>query len=153
MLRRRGSAGLTLLESLVSILLTSLVILGLAAGLLTSVRSSEQAQRVQRLDSSLSSFSESLRSMPYPTVSPPGTCPQLTDFKSAWATYQLTEGWIPPAGTTAEIIGVEHWQPSGAQVGTYDTACATDPHAHRLTLEVTESGHSVEGQTVMAGPQ
>lgn len=164
---RRGQSGYGLFEALVSIMLTAFVILGLAGSLLAAIKSSEVADRVQRTDSALGSFTESLKSMDYPEVDPvSGTysggseCPELADFSSAWENFP--EAWAPPpelgvdkdpvsGQDRLEIVDVEHWQPDGTDMGSYTAACpgAGDPYTHRLTVEVTLGEKSRKAQVVV----
>lgn len=146
----RGQAGFGLLEALVSILLTSMVILGLAGSLLAAIKSSAIAERVQRADSALGSFTESLKTMGYPA--PPnaggGDCPELADFEDQWNAFG--ERWQPPTGDTSiAITAVEHWQPD---TGTYTSACPSggDPYTHLLTVEVSIDGKDRSAQVVVA---
>ncbi|MFV0315458.1 MAG: hypothetical protein ACK5O2_00655 [Microthrixaceae bacterium] len=143
---RGQQSGYGLVEALVSIMLTSVVILGLAGSLLTAIKSSGVSERVQRADSAIGSFTESLRSMPYPSAS--GTCPDLNDYRSAWGNYP--ERWVPPADISIEIVGVEHWQPTGTDAGSFTATCpAEDPSTHRLTVEVGLDGRDRTAQVVL----
>ncbi len=106
--RGRGQGGFTLLEAIVSLALVSTVVLTLAAGLLTTVRSSASAKGTQLVDGALSAYAESFKGS-YPVgVSSP--CPTSADFMSAanppaWldedpavVAYSVsrTEGWTKP---------------------------------------------------------
>lgn len=146
----RGEAGYSLLEALVSVLLTSFVILGLAGSLLAAIKSSEVADRVQRADSALGSFTESLKTMPYPTVVDPGNCPSLEAYQDAWDSY--ADAWPAPQGVTLAITEIEHWQPSGTDVGAYTDDCpdpSGDPFTHRLTVSVEIKGKERQAQVVV----
>ena len=147
---RGEQAGYGLVEALVSVLLTSVVILALAGSLLTAIKSSAVADRVQRADSAIGSFTESLKSMPYPTTMPAGECPDLQDYRDAWAGYG--DAWPGADGVTLEITGIEHWQTGGGDAGSYGAACdGGDPLAHRLTVEVTIEDRSRSAQVVVTG--
>ncbi|MCO5322466.1 MAG: type II secretion system GspH family protein [Microthrixaceae bacterium] len=146
----RGQAGFGLLEALVSILLTSMVILGLAGSLLAAIKSSAIAERVQRADSALGSFTESLKTMGYPE--PPnsggGACPELADFDEQWDAFG--DRWQPPSGDiSVAITAVEHWQPDS---GSYASTCPSggDPYTHLLTVEVSIEGKERSAQVVVA---
>lgn len=159
--QHRNQAGYSLLEALVAIMLTSMVILGLAGALLAAVKSSAVADRVQRADSALGSFTESLKTMDYPDDGDPATCPTLADFEAGWDSY--SDAWEPPAELRIdkdpvtgehelEMVGIEHWQPDGTDMGSYAAACpsAGDPHTHRLTVEVTIAEKSRRAQVVVS---
>lgn len=146
-----GQAGFSLIESVVSIALTSIVIVALAAGLLASIRSSTAADRVQRADAALASFSESLRAMPAPPEGADG-CPHLSGpdgFTDGYADFVTSgEGWSLPGVSTA-ITKIEHWEPS---TGEFATSCPAggNPHVHRLSLSVAVDGDSAVGQVVVS---
>lgn len=142
----QDQGGFTLIEAVISIAITAMVILGLAAGLLTAVRSSDAAARTQRKDSALASFSESLKTAPYPEVA--SGCPSLTDFQTSWDDYVADgKGWTDPDVSNATITGVEYWDPGS---GDYEPACpGADAHVNRLTLEVTVHGETSVGQVVV----
>lgn len=150
---RREQAGWSLVEALISIMLTSIVILGLAGSLLAAIKSSEVADRVQRADSALGSFTESLKTMPYPTSAVPDGCPSLAEYRDAWTGY--VEAWPAPTGVTLSITDIEHWQPDGTDKGTYTTDCPEvsgsphDPLTHRLTVEVEMKGKSRSAEVVV----
>lgn len=141
----RSESGYLLIEVIISIALTSMVILGLAVGLVTAVRSSTAADRQQAKDSALSSAAESIRSMDYPT--PAGTCPTASEYQAAFDSYVLSGlGWSAPDALVA-VDQIEHWDPVS---GSFGSACpVADPSVHRLTLELTFSDGTVRGQTVV----
>jgi type II secretory pathway pseudopilin PulG len=155
----REQAGYSLLEVLISIMLTSMVILGLAGSLLAAIKSSEVAERVQRADSALGSFTESLKTMDYPAPDSVtglydglSECPGLSDYKDAWNSY--LDAWVPSPQLgidKLEITGVEHWYRDGTDVGTYTDVCPTtgDPYTHRLTVEVEIENKARSAQVVV----
>lgn len=153
MQRHRGQSGYSLLEALIAIVLTSMVIVGLAGALLAAIRSSEVARRVQRADSALGSFTESLKTMPYPDAGDlaVGNCPSVTEYQAAWSAY--ADRWIPPADIAVSISGIEHWQPTGTDKGSFTAACPAvgedDPYANRLTVTVEIDGDSRNAQVVV----
>ena len=144
----RGQAGFTLLEALVSILLTSFVILALGAALLAAIRSSAVAEEVQHADSALGSLTESIKSMGYPE--PPhsdgGECPEVVDFEDQWNAF--ADRWQPPAGISIGFTEVEHWQPDS---GDYASTClAGNTRVHLLTVEVSIDGETRSAQVVVS---
>lgn len=134
-----------------SVALTSIVVLALAVGLLASVRSSAAADQVQRVDSALGSFSESLRTMPAPPNSPSG-CPELggsDGFRAHYDDYVSDgRGWAQ-SGVTTEIDDLEFWDPAS---GSYTAACPAsgDPGAYRLGVSVQVEGDVASGQVVLS---
>lgn len=142
-MRSRDDSGFLLVEVVISIALISMVILALAVGLLTAIRSSDAANRQQIVDSALSSASESIRSMPYPSSA--STCPTEVDYQSAYDAYP--EAWAAP-GVVVTVAGIEHWDPTN---GSYDSSCPgpLDPLVHRLTLEVDVGDDDASAQVVV----
>ena len=61
----RSQSGLSLIETLVAIALIGIVLGALATGIITSMRSSTAVNTAQRADVVLSSFSESVKQLPY----------------------------------------------------------------------------------------
>lgn len=142
----RPQSGFMLVEVIVSIALTAIVILGLAVGLLTSVNSSNAADRRQALDSAVGSASESIRSMAYPVFS--GTCPTAGDYAAAFSDYVLNGNGWSETGTTVDITGVEHWDPG---VGAYSSVCPpADPMTHRLAIEVDNGSGTATAEVVVS---
>jgi Tfp pilus assembly protein PilV len=130
-----------LIEAVVSVGLVSTVVLALAAGLLTSIKSSQAAKETQEIDAALASFTESLKGMPYPTVA--GACPTLDEFKATWSTW--ADRW-QSTGVTTELTGVRHWDGDS-----YESACpATNPFIHLLEVEVTVNGSLTTGIVVVS---
>jgi hypothetical protein len=144
--RRRGEGGFGLIEAVVSVGLVSTVVLALAAGLLTSVRSSQSAKETQELDAALSAYAEAFKD--------PELYDALGDPCSLASFGALPVS--PPAGTSsAWVRAVEHWDAS-AVPPTWVDACpdGADSGAHRLTVavEMTDSGASNTAQVVMRKP-
>lgn len=147
MCRHRDQAGYSLLEALIAIVLTAFVILGLAGALVAAIKSSTVAERMQVVDSATSSFTESLKAMPYPGT---GDCPTLQDYRDAWAAFP--DAWTAPPGVNVSITGIEHWHPDGTDKGTYTADCpgpGADPYVHRLTVEVDLDDYTRTAQTVV----
>ncbi len=120
-LSRRGQAGFTLLEAIVSLALVSGVVLSLAAGLLTTVRSSTSAKDTQLADAALSAYAESFKGETLGSCSPgDGTFPEP---EPAWfAASASVDSWA--------VTKVEEWNGSGWG------PCTGSSDAHRLTVEV-----------------
>lgn len=152
--RARGQAGLSLIESLISVVLVSLVVLGLAGGFLTMMRATEASSSRQRTDAAITSFTESLKSVPYTPCVTGRTGPQ--DAAAYQSFYETWDGrWTPPADAAVSdrrITGVEYWSPAnvGGSAGDYVASCpGADAGAQRLTVSVTVNGSTATGQVVI----
>lgn len=158
--RRRLAAadqrGLSLVEVILAIMLIGTVILSLAAGMLTLVRTSASTSERQQMQLALGSITENLLVSPYvpcqfaPTN--PGAAAQFHD-----AQYHAWSGaWSPslPGMSEARIVGVEYWSTNpdnnaSTTDGAYRTACPPDPSGpstprdqgtQRITVEVSMNG-------------
>ena len=148
--RARGQAGFGLPEVLVTIVLAGLLVLGLAAGLLTLVRTTESNEQRQQVQLALGNFSEGVRAMDYLdcATTPGGATVQA--YQSAYdagvANWQpATSGAL--AGMTAGIVDVEYWQPDSR---TFVAACpGADRGAQQLTLEVSWRERTDRAQIVI----
>lgn len=132
-LSRRAQGGMTLPEVLVAIALVGLVVIALAAGLLTLVRATAANERRQQVQLALGNFGESLRGLDYlDCVTDPGGA-GLAAYRSAYQAAPAS--WTPELpGMRATMVDVEYWQPSSRQ---FVAACpGTDHGAQRITLEV-----------------
>jgi hypothetical protein len=137
--RRRGEEGFGLIEAVVSVGLVSTVVLALAAGLLTSVKSSQAAKETQEVDAAVSAYAESFKDPArYPSADPCATTPD-------WSLVP-----IPDGASAAHVSAFQHW---GGGSGWVDS-CTTDPGVHRLTVEVemAGSGATATAQVVMRKP-
>ena len=63
--RAHSQAGFSLTESLAAILLVTLVIMGIAAGILTTVRATRTVSQTQKSEAALSDATEVLKARPY----------------------------------------------------------------------------------------
>ncbi|MGI9576935.1 MAG: type IV pilus modification PilV family protein [Microthrixaceae bacterium] len=125
---RRGQSGFTLLEAIVGMGLISTVIIALAAGLLTSIRSSDSARSTQELDAALSAFAEDLKSAPPP------------DCGIVSATVQ---------GFEASTATPQSWDAANGRW----SGCDDSARPMRLDITVTDtSGSNVSGQVVVGAP-
>jgi Tfp pilus assembly protein PilV len=141
--RRRGEGGFGLIEAVVSVGLVSTVVLALAAGLLTSVKSSQAAKETQEVDAALSAYAESFKDPAwYPSADPCLTTPD-------WSAVPRPDG-----AASASVTKVEHWDPAAVPNPVWADSCTSDPGVHRLTVEVEMSGSSATAtaQVVMRKP-
>ena len=112
---RRGEGGFSLTESLAAILLATLVILGLAAGILTTVRATRVVSQTQKAEAALSDATESVKAAPFVT------CAEETTYVPAKGT--VTAVWHLQSGTEGEVFQ-DACGPSNADV------------AQRITIRV-----------------
>jgi Tfp pilus assembly protein PilV len=112
--RARGQAGFSLTESLAGILLVTLVIFGLAAGILTAVRATRVVSETQAAEAALTDATESVKAQPY------SVCADITTY-------------APAVGS---VTAIEYLQSgtSGRQFG--DTCDPAADVAQRVTIEV-----------------
>ena len=141
--RPRSQGGFGLLEAVVSLALVSTVVLTLAGGLLTSVKSSTSAKGTQQVDAALSAYAESFKGVAFD----PGwaACPSAgTEVGGVWEEGDFEGAGTAPAWfTAADTDVVDHrvtategwdgseWQACGSWSG------AEPPGSVRLTISVT----------------
>ncbi len=126
--RPRGTAGFSLVEVLISIMLVSTVVLALATGLLTLQRTTESNRQRQQIQLALGNLSEGVRAMDYLD------CGTATAYRADYGA-PASANWTPTrAGMTFEILDVEYWNASSR---TFQATCpAGDGGAQQLTLKV-----------------
>jgi Tfp pilus assembly protein PilV len=146
--RHRGQTGTSLVEVLVFVFVVVPVVLTGAAGLLTAMRTSEQAEERQQMETALSSYGESLRVMPYRNCA---TAAAYSAEHAAWPGR-----WTPPATEVApgglSVVGVEYWDQA---TRSFVSTCTADGGAQRLTLQVVPAGNpdgAVTGLVVKRDP-
>lgn len=114
--RARTDAGFSLTESLAAILLVTTVILGLAAGILTTVRATRTVSQTQRNEAMLTDATEAIKAQPFVPCATP-------------TSYAL------PAMPSVSVLAVTHLLNDGT--GTEFTATcppATEDLAQRITV-------------------
>lgn len=126
-----GQGGFTLMEIIVSVMLVSIVVLGIAAGFLGLVRTSRMTQEQQAVDHAVTNYSESLKSAEYlPCGTPTG--------------YEGSPGlWTSDRNVGVEVMDVEYWDESS---GTFVSSCGTDGGSQRLTIRAEWPGGDRERQ-------
>ena len=152
--RVRGQSGVSLLESLIAIVLVSTVILALAAGFLAMMGATAASSSRQRTDAALTSFTESLKTVPYTPCTAGTSQPGASAYQAVYAAW--AGRWSPPADAAVSdlsITKVEYWNPAAGtppRVGAFQATCpASDSGAQRLTVSVTVNGSSDTGQVVV----
>lgn len=137
---RRSQAGATLVEVLIAIALVGILVLALASGMLTLIKTSTETTKQQQVELALGSFTESLKSGPYTK------CAGLV----AGSPYPDTAAWVPSQPTmTASLIKIEYWDKSS---GSFVSSCPAtgDQGAQRLTVQVDLEDRSSTAQVVKA---
>lgn len=126
-----GQSGFTLMEIIVSVMLVSIVVLGIAAGFLGLVRTNRMTQEQQAVDHAVTNFSESLKAAEY---QPCGTMPA----------YNSVAGlWVSDRGVDVEVIDVDYWDESTAS---FVDTCSTDGGSQRLTVRAEWPGRDRDRQ-------
>ena len=139
MAKAGSQSGFTLIESIVSLALVTTVVVGLAAGLLTSVRSSGTARVTQEIDSALSAYAESRKSAYSADI---GDCPEPSDFETPLPEL--------PFGATGSVVGSEVWDvPSGSWQPCVTSPTNNDSGVHRLRVEVAIGDSTASAQVVV----
>jgi Tfp pilus assembly protein PilV len=148
--RSRSEAGFSLVEILVCVVLMSTVILALASGMLTLVRTTGSTSERQQIQLALGSFTESLKTTP-----PYVICRDAAEYEADYAA--AADSWKPdPArNIDLEVTGVEYWDrnataASNTVAGAFAVNCPPGENGpQRLTVKVTlPSGRSGTAQVV-----
>ena len=118
--RARSQDGFSLIESLAALLLTTVVVLGVAAGIITTVTATESVARTQKAEAALTDATEAVKALPFQpcaTLTPP--------------TYAAIPG--------ASITSIEYLQPGtdGEVFASGPGTCAVETDvAQRVTVAV-----------------
>lgn len=137
---RRSQTGATLVEVLIALALVGILVLALASGMLTLIKTSTETTKQQQVELALGSFTESLKSGPYTK------CAALV----AGSPYPNTTAWVPPQSSmTASLVKIEYWDKSSTS---FVAACPAtgDQGTQRLTVQVNFEDRSSTAQVVKA---
>ena len=137
---RRSQTGATLVEVLIALALVGILVLALASGMLTLLKTSTETTKQQQVELALGSFTESLKSGPYTK------CAALV----AGSPYPNTAAWVPPQSSmTASLVKIEYWDKSSTS---FVAACPAsgDQGTQRLTVQVDFQDQSSTAQVVKA---
>ena len=137
---RRSQTGATLVEVLIALALVGILVLALASGMLTLLKTSTETTKQQQVELALGSFTESLKSGPYTK------CAALV----AGSPYPNTTAWVPPQSSmTASLVKIEYWDKSSTS---FVAACPAsgDQGTQRLTVQVNLEDRSSTAQVVKA---
>jgi type II secretory pathway pseudopilin PulG len=142
--RARGQAGASLIETIVALVLASVVVLALAGGMLTLMRTSEATSRTQRMQAALTTSAEAVKAASYVDCAAP-------------ADYDGAPGVDDPADDVeVTVTGVEYWDgvpvagtpPAPSLLGSFVATCPPDLGAQRVAVRVTLDGDSDTAQIV-----
>ena len=137
---RRSQTGATLVEVLIALALVGILVLALASGMLTLLKTSTETTKQQQVELALGSFTESLKSGPYTK------CAALV----AGSPYPNTAAWVPPQSSmTASLVKIEYWDTRSTS---FVAACPAsgDQGTQRLTVQVNFEDRSSRAQVVKA---
>ena len=137
---RHSQTGATLVEVLIALALVGILVLALASGMLTLIKTSSETTKQQQIELALGSFTESLKSGPYTK------CAALV----AGSPYPNTTAWVPPQSSmTASLVKIEYWDKSSTS---FVAACPAsgDQGTQRLTVQVDFQDQSSTAQVVKA---
>ena len=143
-----GQAGFSLIEILICVVLVGTVILALAAGMLTLVRTSNGTSQRQQIQLSLGSYTESLKASPYLPCGGP-VQPTTSNYEAAYGAWP--EHWTPvKPGMTAQIVEVEFWDETAGPQGAFVAACpgGLDQGTQRLTVQIDWRGRTGTAEVV-----
>ena len=136
--RRRDQLGETLIESLVAILVISMVAIAAYSGLQTALRVSVQHREQAVAETLLRSAAERLQDSagPYVPLAGCAGAGDYADLPTAPGYGPVTTGvrfWVPPTDVTSDVT---------TQFGATGTCPATDPGLQAIELQVvTPAGH------------
>lgn len=141
-LGRRGQAGVSLLEVLISTLVVVPMTLTAAMGLSVTVGTSDRADSRLRLVASLSTVTENLKAMPY---LPCGTPDEYRKVYSAWVPTVAEQSGDSEDAVDPGVMKVDTWHP---EKGDFVEQCERDGGAQRLTVKVTNGTEVLTGTVV-----
>lgn len=160
--RRRagGQEGFTLLEVLIAMSLITILVMALINGLLTSAKSDNSSNEVQRMNAALNSFGEVLKDVGYENCADAEWYQAVYDDALAGVADPAERQRIfgIAAMSDVRVTAVEYWSgasfPEGAArvAGTYGDTCSDDSGTQRLTFEVSYVGRTRSAQTVKRDP-
>lgn len=162
--RPRGQSGFGLIEVLLAVMLVGTVILSLAAGMLTLVRTSAATSQRQQIQLALGSATENLLVAPYTECqkAPTGAAAIASYYDGLY--HAWPESWTPALTgmSQARITKVEFWStdPDGVAAtsdGKFQDTCPSYPNpptgtmdqgVQRVTMQIDYKGRSVTAQVV-----
>lgn|GEM_PF-1250957 len=144
--RRRSQSGASLIEVLISVVLVGVVILGLAAGMLTLISISTSTSEGQQIQLALGSFTESLKAGAFQPCTANLALPTASEYQFAYQAWPSK--WTPPqTAMTSSITQVEYWDKDQADF-VANCPAAGDQGTQRLTVQIDWRGRSGTAQVV-----
>ena len=147
--RAGRQGGFSLIEILICVALVGSVILALAAGMLTLIKTNRVTSQRQQIQLALGSYTESLKASEYIACTAGLPVPTPAEYQANYSVW--APRWVPTkAAMTATITGVEYWNDSAAPTGGFAATCPVggDASTQRLTVEVTWQGRTGTAQVV-----
>lgn len=117
-------------------MLVSIVVLGLAAGFLTLVRTNRMTYEQQQVDHAASNYAESLKSVGYQ----PCTASTAPDYDTS------SDLWQPSSAVQVQVADVEYWNP--ATDSYVDDCPGTDGGTQLLTVRAEWGERDRQAQIV-----
>ncbi len=128
-----GQAGLTLIESIVSMVIVSLVVLALLAALMTILSTTNANRRMVRSGIEATTLAESVRRLTYVDCET-GAAIQNRLLVGSPAVYS------PPTGYSVVVTEMEYLSSASTSTPSFGATCGTDRGVQRVVLEVTATG-------------
>ena len=132
--RSRSQQGGTLLEALVAIVIVSVLLVGVIAGMATSTTVSQSNTQTARARAALAAVSDRVATMPYPGC---GDAAALTTTVRSSVTV--------PDGLEATVTDVANLVPASA-------SCTAQTSVRMLTIELSSASTQLTGQVVLRDP-
>ncbi|NLH64805.1 MAG: type II secretion system protein, partial [Candidatus Microthrix parvicella] len=128
--RQRRASGFTLIESLVSVMITSMVVVGLMGGVMTALKSSALQRRAATSEVVISNFSESFADVPYVA------CATIQDYNDA------IDAVATPDGFRVAVTDVSFWDEGSTNPATFKgqdecTSAEADTGLQKIEYSVT----------------
>lgn len=135
--QRVGQAGFSLLEIIIAVMLVSMVVLALATGFLTLIRTNRSTYEQQQVDHATTNYAESLKAVQYEPCQPGSGDP---DYGAS------PDLWEPGAGISVAVVDVRYWNPAA---GAYEPGCPpSDGGTQLLTIRAEYRDRERQAQIV-----
>lgn len=128
-----GQAGLTLIESIVSMVIVSLVVLALLAALMTILSTTNANRRMVHSGIEATTLAESVRRLTYVDCET-GAAMQNRLLVGSPAVY------VAPTGYSVVVSEMEYLASASTSTPSFGSSCGTDRGVQRVVLEVTATG-------------
>lgn len=136
---RRSAAGFTLMETLITVVIVSTVVLAGAMAFVGMQRSTAADSIRVRMDLALSAYSEALKAVPFVACA------------STTTPSYVGVAWAPPNRVAASIDGVAHYRGTKSAMTSCVVGSGQDSR-QVLSLTVTSGGRSITADIVKRAP-